>query len=118
LQQKSRRIIGAAAASAVILVGVLCGFAFQADPEPGWLVLGWPAVAFLQAVEKVQDGDPVIRVLIQIPVWGTAALFLYAYALAPRRTTMVVALVTLTAGFLTGSLLAFLAHAVSGWDFM
>ena len=115
---RARRISGAATASTVILIVVLCGLAFQADPQPGWLVLGWPAVGFLQALEKAQAGDPVIRVLIQIPFWGTGALGLYAYALAPRRVTLAVGLLTLATLILVGLVLAFLAHAVSDWDFM
>jgi hypothetical protein len=118
LTDKYKRLVGAIGASLIILGAVLCGFAFQDDDSPGLLILGWSVVSFLQAVEKYQDGESIVRVLIQIPFWSGLTLLLFGYALKPRRWVLTLSLGTLVAYLVAGGLLTWLAVVVSDWDFM
>ena len=102
----------------MVLLSVACGLAFQANQHPWQLILGWPAVAFLQALEKVQAGDHVGRILVQIPVLALAVFNLFAYTIWPGKRTMFVGILTTLALILVGLFLGFAAHTLSDFDFM
>ncbi len=94
--------------SVLLLFIILSGVVFHLNETAGGLMFGWPMAATLQGVAHLRDGGSPAILAPLVLLWGLVLFCLYAYALTPRKSTLVFSIVTNAISLVIGIALAVL----------